>query len=358
MVAAFVIFNPTLLYESVTSAILLFWLILMYVGWTMVTLNHLSWTSEIHSAYHERSRIQAAVQALTIIGMIVVLIIPVVVGGRESALVSQMSAIGWYIFLTLLPAVAIAVFLVPEHRPDPDDTEEASGFGAIWEILKTNDPMRRLLLVFILDGLLTGLVSSLFRFYTVDALKLGQGANVLLLIYFLIGVLMTPLWARLSYKIGKRKALVSSMLYSVFSLALLFVLPAGSLIIAIIFFTIIGANFGATTFLARSVMSDVTEYDTLQSGKKRTGLFFALMTLTLKAGIAMAVGIAYSVLLPIIGYEAGAENSESAILGLRAIYALVPMVCGIAMAAVMWTFPLDEEKQAEIRAELEKRENP
>jgi glycoside/pentoside/hexuronide:cation symporter, GPH family len=353
MIAAFVIFNPTLFYENASAGMLLFWMILMYVGWTMVTLNHLSWTAEVHTAYHERSRIQAAVQALTIVGMIVVLLIPVLVGGRESALVDQMSAIGWYIFLALLPAVAIAVFLVPEHEPDPQDAENAAGFKQILEILKNNDPLRRLLAVFILDGLLTGLVSSLFRFYTVDALKLGQGANVLLLIYFLVGVIMTPLWAKLSYKVGKRKALVTSMLYSVLSLGLLFVLPSGNLLIAILFFTIIGGNFGATTFLARSVMSDVTEYDTYLSGKKRTGLFFALMTLTIKAGVALAIGIAYSLLLPMIGYEAGAENSESAISGLRIIYALVPMVCALAMAAIMWTFPLDESRQDEIRAALQ-----
>jgi glycoside/pentoside/hexuronide:cation symporter, GPH family len=353
MIAAFVIFNPTLFYENASAGMLLFWMILMYVGWTMVTLNHLSWTAEVHTAYHERSRIQAAVQALTIVGMIVVLLIPVLVGGRESALVDQMSAIGWYIFLALLPAVAIAVFLVPEHEPDPQDAENAAGFKQILEILKNNDPLRRLLAVFILDGLLTGLVSSLFRFYTVDALKLGQGANILLLIYFLVGVIMTPLWAKLSYKVGKRKALVTSMLYSVLSLGLLFVLPSGNLLIAILFFTIIGGNFGATTFLARSVMSDVTEYDTYLSGKKRTGLFFALMTLTIKAGVALAIGIAYSLLLPMIGYEAGAENSESAISGLRIIYALVPMVCALAMAAIMWTFPLDESRQDEIRAALQ-----
>lgn len=359
MIGALVCFNPTLFYSNVTFGVLLFWLVLMYVGWTMVTLNHLAWTSEIHSAYHERSRIQAAIQGLTIVGMIIVLLIPLFARGAEGSeggMTAQMAAIGWYIFIALIPAIGLAVFLVPEHEPNPKDAEEAAGFKAIWEILRTNDPMRRLLMIFILDGFLSGTVSSLFRFFTTDALKLGAGGNVLLLIYFMLGVCTTPLWVKLSYKIGKRKALVTSMSYSFSTLPILFLVPPGSLPLAIASFVILGGNFGATTFLARSVMSDVTELDTLQSGKKRTGLFFALMTLTIKAGVALSVFVAYSILLPLIGFEAGAENTSQAIFGMKLAYILVPMVCAAGMTAIMWSFPLDEAKQAEIHAAIAAKE--
>ena len=89
-----------------------------------------------------------------------------------------------------------------------------------------------------------------------------------------------------------------------FALALLFAIPPGNFMAAMLLYILIGGNFGATTFLARSVMSDVTELDTLQTGKQRTGLFFALMTLTIKAGVALSVGVAYSILLPwIAGFD-------------------------------------------------------
>ena len=81
-----------------------------------------------------------------------------------------------------------------------------------------------------------------------------------------------------------------------------------------------------------------------------------MATMTLKMGIALSVGIAYSVFLPLIGYEAGAENTEAAKQGLRFVYIVVPMACAAAMAAIMWTFPLDEEKQKEIHAALQAKE--
>lgn len=356
MISAFVIFNPTMFYDTVSSGLLLFWLIIMYVGWTMVTLNHLSWTAEVHTSYHERSRIQAAIQAVTIVGMIVVLLIPVLVKEDGGSVVPEMSVIGWYIFLMLIPCVGIAVLAVPEQRAKehgPDD--EHTGFKQIITVLVQNDPLRRLLAIFVLDGFLTGIISSLFSFFAVDALGLGPRANLLLLVYFMVGICMTPLWAKLSFRVGKRIALVSSMLYSVFALGLLLAIPYGNFMVAMLLYILIGGNFGATTFLARSVMSDVTELDTLKSGKQRTGLFFALMTLTLKMGIALSVGVAYSILLPMIGYEAGAENSAAAIQGIKYIYVLIPIGCALAMAAIMWTFPLDEAKQAEIHAALEER---
>lgn len=353
MISAFVIFNPGVFYSSMSFGKLLFWLVLMYVGWTMVTLNHLAWTAEVHSAYHERSRIQAAIQAITIVGMIVVLLIPVLIKGEEGSNAVEMTVIGWYIFLMLIPCVGVAVFFVPEQKPkehDPDD--EHSGFKQIITVLAQNDPLRRLLAIFILDGFLTGIISSLFAFFAGDSLGLGDSGNLLLLMYFVVGICMTPFWAKLSYKVGKRIALVSSMLYSVGALALLLAIPHGNLMVGLLLYILIGGNFGATTFLARSVMSDVIELDTLQSGKQRTGLFFALMTLTIKMGVALSVGIAYSVLLPWIGYEAGAENSAEAITALKYIYVFVPIGCALAMAGIMWTFPLDEAKQTEIHAAL------
>ena len=353
MISAFVIFNPLVFYSSMSFGKLLFWLVLMYVGWTMVTLNHLSWTAEVHSAYHERSRIQAAIQALTIVGMIVVLLIPVLVQGEGDSVAPEMKVIGWYIFLMLIPCVGISVFAIPEQLPKPHGPDdEHTGFKQIITVLAQNDPLRRLLAIFILDGFLTGIISSLFSFFAVDALGLGPRANLLLLVYFVVGICMTPLWAKLSYKVGKRIALVCSMLYSAFALALMLAIPQGNFMVAMLLYILIGGNFGATTFLARSVMSDVTELDTLNTGKQRTGLFFALMTLTLKAGIALSVGVAYSILLPWIGYEAGADNTEAAIQGIKYIYVLIPIGCALAMAGIMWTFPLDEAKQSEIHAAL------
>lgn len=357
MISTFIIFNPMVFYSGMTSATLLFWLIIMYVGWTMVTLNHLSWSAEVHTNYHERSRIQAAVQVLTIVGLIVVLLIPVLVKGEGDSAVREMSVIGWYIFLMMIPCVGVAVLLVPEQKPaahGPDD--EHPGFKHIIAILVQNDPLRRLMAIFILDGFLSGIIASLFSFFAMDALGLDKRANLLLLVYFMVGICMTPLWTKLSYRVGKRIALVSSMLYSAFALALLLAIPPGNFLVAMLLYILIGANFGATTFLARSVMSDVTELDTLESGKQRTGLFFALMTLTIKMGVALAVGIAYSVLLPWIGYEAGADNSAEAIRGLRNIYVFIPIGCALAMAAIMWTFPLDEAKQKEIHAALAAKE--
>ena len=48
----------------------------MYVGWSMVTIPHLSWGAELSTDYHERSRIYGWAQAASIIGMVGVLVLP------------------------------------------------------------------------------------------------------------------------------------------------------------------------------------------------------------------------------------------------------------------------------------------
>ncbi len=357
LMAAFVVFNPTMFFASITPGALLACLVIMYVGWTMVTLNHLAWASEIHSAYHERSRIQGAVQAFIIVGLIVTLLVPFFAQLQGANKIQETGAIGWYMFVTLPIAVWIAILLVPESRKvATSERTESPGPREALKVLASNAPLRRLLLVYLADGFLGGTIASLFMFFATYVLELEKGAQLLLLFYFLSGAVCTPLWIRLSYKIGKHKALVASFAYSAATISLMLLIPKGNFIAAGLVFIVFGANYGSAQFLARSIMSDVTDYDMHKTGEQRTGLYFSLLTLTMKLGVALAIGAVYSIFLPMIGFEAGVDNPESAVRGLLYIYILTPIIIPIIMAVLMWGFPLTEETQKILRAEIAERE--
>src|SRR5438477_9518970 len=65
----------------VGTAHLVFWLMLMYLGWSMTVIPHLSWGSELSPDYHERSQIYGWSQASTVAGLPLELIVPAILEG-------------------------------------------------------------------------------------------------------------------------------------------------------------------------------------------------------------------------------------------------------------------------------------
>ena len=50
---------------------LMLWTILMYLGWTMVTLPYGAWGAELSPVYHQRSRVTASREGFVLVGLFV-----------------------------------------------------------------------------------------------------------------------------------------------------------------------------------------------------------------------------------------------------------------------------------------------
>ena len=60
VIAAYLVFIPP---AGVSSMFVVAALVMLYVGWTMLTVTHLAWGGELTGDYHERSRITASREA-------------------------------------------------------------------------------------------------------------------------------------------------------------------------------------------------------------------------------------------------------------------------------------------------------
>ncbi|MBM4243101.1 MAG: MFS transporter [Deltaproteobacteria bacterium] len=349
MGSVMMIFMPS---PPVTAAYLLGWMLVLYVGWTLLTLSHMSWGAELAPEYNERSRIQGYREVALILGMVLVLALPVAIeraaGGDVAA--TRIASMGWFVVILLPLTVALAVTLVPE-RPAHDAGHVA--WRDTLSIVVRNAPLRRLLAADLLGGLSGGIVTSLFLFLAGDALKLA-GASVLILVYLLAGVLFIPFLLRVSFRLGKHRSLALSSLFNAATIPFILLIPEGNLVAAVLCFVLLGVNVGAGPFLMRSIMADVADEDAVHSGSQRTGLFFSLLTMTNKIGSAVAVGIAYAA-LDVIGFVPGGENTTAAIAGLKAVYVWPACLLSIAVAAIVWAFPLDEARQRRNRQILDQR---
>ena len=108
MVSVWMVFMPDP--DSVSGLYLGFWMIMLYIGYTMLAIAHQSWGAELAVSYDDRSRLFGWREIFIIGGMTAVLAIPAgveLIGSGEHAL--KVASMGWFCLIlfpiTLLPTL-------------------------------------------------------------------------------------------------------------------------------------------------------------------------------------------------------------------------------------------------------------
>ena len=109
---------------------------------------------------------------------------------------------------------------------------------------------------------------------------------------------------------------------------------------------------GFALAMPTALQADVVEFDTLKSGKRRAGLFFALWGMGTKLALALAVGIAFPALAG-FGFDPKGGSTDSGLMALGVIYAAVPVVLKVVAIGLVWNFPITARRQALIRKRIE-----
>jgi Na+/melibiose symporter-like transporter len=351
MLSTYMIFLPE---RGVGSTYLVFWMLVLYVGWSLLTLSHVAWGAELADDYHERSRIQSWRQAVLVAGLVLVLLMPVMAQRLhpEDPEPAKIAAMGLFVIVTL-PLAVIWTLLQVRERAAPPRPHVA--LGKAFGVLLRNRPLQILLAVDLISGISGGIVASMFLDLTRDVLQLGQLGSSLLLVYFISGIVCVAPILRLSRSLGKHRTAVVSALWTVCFLPVVWILPPASPGFAVLVFILLGVNYAAGPFLYYSIMADVADHDTVETGQARTGLFYSLLTMTNKLGQAIAIWIAYALLPGLFGFHFGVSGDAAAIDGFKLAYIVPSAAIALISAILLWFFPIDEKKQRANRAILEQR---
>ncbi|WP_448579899.1 MFS transporter [Thermaurantiacus sp.] len=347
--------------EGAGAAWLLVWLVILYLWWTLIHLCHIAWAAELSDRYDERSKIQGRVLAVYFLGLLLVLTAPILLSALlgETSLAAKVQAMGLY-SAVLIPVTVVTALLVARERPAPKASANPLGFWDGLKIAARNPALLRLLAVDMLAGLASGTASGLFVYvtgelfrlegrFTVAGMPLDPG--ILLLVTFAGAFLGVPLWVRLSYRIGKHRAVACAAMLTIAAFLYTLVMPKGSFLWAGLFYLMNGIAFGAPPFLDRAMLADVVDLDQSQSGEQRTGFFFALMSMTNKLGYAFPVGLLFPILAA-VGFNPNGGNDAAAIGWLAALFVGVPIACKLAVIALTWNFPVTRERQEALRRQL------
>jgi Na+/melibiose symporter-like transporter len=288
---------------------------------------------------------------MTVAGMMGVLIIPAVLEQRHYPLSTQVMAMAIFSIVTMIPTVLLCLFVVPEPEVK---LETKAGLAPTLRFLLKNSAIRRIMAVDLIESTNQGARGAMFLYFAGMALALPTLRGTLLLTYFLTGVIFTPLWIMLSKRIGKHRALIASFVYGIVGGILMLFIPKGSALGAFAVIAFTGASYGAPAFLIRAMMADVADADTLENNAERAGMMYAFLSMTSKLGIGWSVTIAFG-FLSLLGFDPKVQNSAEAIEHLRLFFILLPVVLASLSILTMVGYPLNEAKQRELRAAIERR---
>lgn len=311
------------------------WCVVMHLGYTLLLVPHGGWGLEISGDYHERTRVMGAKVWFAAAGMPFVLLLPSILehfghGGRAE----QVAAMGWVLILLTPLSVALVLRYIPEPPVDREAARRtAHPLHQFWAILRD----RTLLTILILYGLL-GIADAAnagtFVFFVEQGLGLGRIASGLMLIQALVALVSVPLWAAVSRRIGKRRALAGVFAWHAALSPVALLLPAGEVVPLVLFLIVRNVSWGADYMLLRALVADVSGRDAETSGERRSGSYYAMFNVTLKLAAAIGVGAALW-LLAQAGFAPGAPAGEWAVTAIRLVYALPSCLAGLAGLAIL-----------------------
>ena len=323
------------------------------MAFTFVGLTQQAWGVDISKSYNDRSKVYGWREIGSIFGMMSVLALPAILENAGSNFTEMIAGMG-YFFIIVLPITALIGLIV---IPDNERNEGTSfpSFSDLPLILKDNRPLIRTLLIEFLCSSASSISAVTYIYLAKHVFDLEEISSRILFLYFFAGLLVMPLWMKVSYLIGKSKALFTSTILCSLTLAsYLFINTNDALITLVILTVLYGIGYGAPFTLTRALMADIVDADELKSKKKRPGLFYSILTTFSKVGAAIAVGLVYTY-LEFNGFKPDQIASEKIKEILLFVFAFIPMILYFCASLFCIGYELTSEKHKEIQKQLELR---
>ena len=166
-----------------------------------------------------------------------------------------------------------------------------------------------------------------------------------------------PLVTWLSTRIGKRRAFFLAIGISIVGYALkFFCYSQAQPLLLLVATPFIAFGLGGLFTLMGSMVADVCDYDELETGKRREGMFGSIFWWVVKLGMALALWLSGH-LLNFTGFdvELGGGQSERTLFLMRIFDVAVPIVTSAIAIWMVAGYPITEARAREIRATLEAR---
>ena len=260
------------------------------------------------------------------------------------------------IFGTLSVIFFVITFMTTKERIAPPVEQDAS-VGKDLKGLVKNGPWWALFALTILVFITLSMRGSIMKFYFDYYVKKpdlfgwfngeSQGASI-------VGILFSK---PLAMRFGKKAVFIVGLAITAVLTAAFMLFGQDQLPLMFVTEGVRSLAYGFTIPLLWAMMADVADYAEWKTGRRATGIVFSAIVFGLKAGLGFGGAIA-GWLLGAYGYVANAEQSASALDGIRltsSVYASIPFFLGVGC---LFFYSINKQLNIQITDELNARRKP
>ena len=359
--------------------------VLYFLVYTVYATPFVAFGYEMTPDYHERTRLHAFANTAGQLAWVGVPWFYAIMASDlfdnkvQGARVLAVWVGGTILLLGMIPAIFCREKLSARSTPEPQsDSDSQSGWAGF--VQNTSAFFHSVTTTLKCKPFLKLCTATFLVF---NGFQLGMSFALYVMIYYLFGgndesagelngwfgsltalatVAVIPLTAVISQRLGKRETFMVTITLSMVGYAMKWIgynpehpywLLAACPLVAF--------GTGSLFTLMGSMISDVCDYDELQTGQRREGVFGAIYWWMVKVGMALA-GLSGGILLESSGFITPAEDatepviqSAQTMLYLRLFDVVIPIITSAIALAIMWSYEISESRASEIRVELERR---
>jgi len=306
--------------ENYVAAWLLASLALTYLGFSAASVAYQAWGADVGEDSQVRTRLTASREGFGMLGVVLAAALPTLLAPELGEGIARLA---WVLPPVLLVAAAITFSRVAVGHPV---VAAAQPLLPSLRRVFADLAFRRLLLVFVANGIAAALPATLFLFFVADVLGSEKASGPLLALYFIAGAASLPLWVRLSATYGRPLAWWAAMLLSIVAFAGASLLGAGDLWPFAVICVASGLALGADLALPAAIAADLGER------QGQAGACFGVWNFVAKLNLALAAGLS----LPLLGLLGYVPGQGSGLGALTFAYALLPLGFKAVAALLLW----------------------
>ena len=327
---------------------------------TMCSVTYYAMTPELTFDYNERTSLTTIREVYTVVGYILGAAITTVLAGVFQSVFHLTTKGSWSAIGATFGAIAVITILTTAINVKERKRGELvpSAMPPLKSVLQTfkNKPFIQLMAAQFLSSFSFTLLTTLLPYYLIYQLNMeAQLPLVMMLMLVFIGIFLFP-WKAVSDKISKGVSYAIGLFIASLAVIATFFYPHAPSPLIYITAIVAGIGFSGQWVFPWSMIPDVVEYDQLQTGERREGIYYGMWAFLGK--FTGALGIAVSGwALKLFGYVPNAAQTPQALLGIRLFFGPVPAIVLILSLPLLIWYPITRASHAKLLADIKAKQS-
>lgn len=369
--------RPYLLYSSIPFGVVFFLMfvapdsgsaagnalqvgLLFALGCTMFTIYNVPYSAmvaEMTDDYNERMAVTSFRMVGSSIGVLLTggLAMPLVsMGGGGAAGFRFMGAV----FGFLIVCFCLASWWGTRKANSMDVAETKTAFIEQIKIAARNTPFKMLMLMYAIQSLAIGILMAGQIYFVKYVMKMPETyVGIISAILFITAIAFIPVWVKIGVKIGKIRAYsIGVGILTVMLLSMLLTSASQPLVFYLQMF-LLGIGFSSFQLFPFSMLPDTIEFDEMQSGMRREGIFSGVWASGQKTAYAVGPSIV-GFTLSLSGFAADGLQPETVVTGIRIVFCVVTALLMVLSLIPFFKYDLTETRFAEIKETIRLQRQP